>query len=118
MTIEKTNKLKTFLSIKKTTIYIGLALIGLILKLLNQTGNIVILTSLGLFLGHISYRCVKFPKNKILKIMSMLIVIFLICIILFYNFNILPATILLLIALGLSLIIELRPKFTATNQIE
>ena len=110
MTNDKTDKFKTFISIKKSAIYIGLALLGLIIRLLDQPGNTLILIGLGLFLGHVSYRSVKFPKKQLLKIMSMLIVTLLICIILLSHFNVPLATLVLLIAVGLSLIIELRIK--------
>jgi len=99
-------ELKTFLSPKKSFIYLSISFLGLILKSLDQPGNTFILLGLGLFYGHMSYRSVKFPYKQLMKIFIMLFATLTICILVLSLFNTLPATFVILISVIISLLIE------------
>jgi len=99
-------ELKTFLSPKKSFIYLSISLIGLILKFLALPGNTFILLGLGLFYGHLCYRSVKFPHKQLMKIFIMLFATLGICILVLSLFNTLPAAIVILISVIISLLTE------------
>ena len=66
-------QLTTFLSITKTTIYLGLIIAGAIMKCVDQPSSVFILGGLGLFTGHVFYRTIAFKEKQTLKIVVALL---------------------------------------------
>ena len=106
MTTEKAIKTKTFLSVKKFIIYLVIVLIGLYLKLTGSSGNTIILLGIGLLYGHLIFRSIMFEMNQFIKTGIILLSTAVIFIIVLENFNVIRAPIMILVATGISLIIE------------
>ncbi len=73
MTTEIQEEFKTFLSIKKSAVYLSIVLLAFIFILLNWPGNSFILLGLGLFFGHNCYRAIKYKGKIALKVTSLII---------------------------------------------
>jgi len=101
----------SFLSVKKTTIYLVLALLGLFLKQIDQPGNTLFLIGTGLFFGHLCYRSAKYKDKLILRIIILLMTTAVICCVIILKFNIIPATAVFIVSLLMSLLIEWKTNF-------
>ncbi len=87
MTTEIQEEFKTFLSIKKSAVYLSIVLLAFIFLLLNWPGNSFILFGLGLFFGHNCYRAIKYKGKIALKVISLVVSTTLIILILLLKYN-------------------------------
>lgn len=107
MTNEIQEEFKTFLSIKKTVVYLSIVLLALIFFMLNWPGHSFILVGIGLFYGHCIYRTIKYKDKIALKLAILAIATALIItIIAIFKFNPLRATSIILFFILVSLIID------------
>jgi len=75
----------TYLSIGKTTVYLLLILLGIVLRQFDQPNSVFILGGIGLFYGHICYRVLNNLEKKKKGLMFFIVVTVAIIIILFYK---------------------------------
>jgi len=99
-------QLTTFLSITKTSIYLGIFILGVIIKYVDQPGSAFILGGLGLFMGHVFYRSITFKSKRTLKIVVVLLTILAVSTIVIIFYKIPRATLAVLIVCIFSLAIE------------
>ena len=111
MTTETTAETTLFLSVKKITIYLVIALLGLLLKQIDQPGNTLFLVGTGLLFGHLCYRSAKYKEKLLLRSIILLLATAVVCCVIVLKFNVIPATAVFIISSLVSLLIEWKTKF-------
>ena len=106
MTTENQEEFKTFLSLKKTSVYLSIVLVAFIFILLDWAGNSFILLGLGLFLGHNCYRAIKYKGQVVLKVISLIITISLIIFTVVLKYNSIRAITLIVFFTLVSILID------------
>ncbi|MBL7935532.1 MAG: hypothetical protein JNM51_06965 [Bacteroidia bacterium] len=111
MTNEIQEEFKTFLSIKKTVVYLSIVFLALIFLLLDWPGHSFMLVGIGLFYGHCIYRTIKHKDKIVLKFTILaLATVLIISLITILKFNPLRAISIILFFILVSTIIDWKPS--------